>query len=256
MFSPTSLVSRVNSGECDSVDSYFIDVFNLSQTVSQASSGRFDPTVAPLVDLWGFGRDGREVELPDSNSINEALEKIGIDRCRIDNGIIVKGHCEMEFDFSAIAKGYGVEKIGDMLNSHGCDDYMVEIGGEIQLSGKNPNGELWHIQVDAPVENSKPGESSLTVLELSDCGVATSGNYRNYREKKGQTAWHTIDPTTGFPAAREVVSATVIAPGCALADALATAIMASPADSAAVILAHFKETSAIIVLDSGQLIKL
>lgn len=259
MFRDSSTVSRINAGTSVIVDSLFRTVFELSQRVSAASGGRFDPTVAPLVDMWGFGRrvdSGNEV--PDSAAVAEALKGVGIDRCRIVGDSIVKAHPTTEFDFSAIAKGYGVDRVAAMLRRCGCVNFMVEIGGEISLSGHNPRGALWRIQVDAPVRDAgAPGDSALTVLELTDCAVATSGNYRNYRRVGvDSVVGHTINPLTGFPAPEGWLSATVIAPECALADALATALMASPPENAARLMGRFASTKALLVGLDGAVVEI
>lgn len=251
MFSPSSRVSRINAGATDTVDACFAAVYELSRKVSDASGGRFDPTVAPLTDLWGFGRKEPRRELPDSAEVAAALARVGIGKTRISDGRIFRQRPDMEFDFSAVAKGFGVGEVAKMLERNGCRNFMVEIGGEIALRGHSPSGRAWRIQVDAPVAGSAPGDSSLTVLELTDCAIATSGNYRNFKEMGGTTVGHTLDPATGYPSQRDVVSATVIAADCGLADALATALMASPADSAAAIIGCFPNTRAILVRADG-----
>lgn len=258
MFSPNSTVSRINSGVTDSVDSHFEKVFDISKAVARASGGVFDPTVAPLVDAWGFGRKGRSLEnVPDSSEVNQLLQRVGISNTHIYNGRIAKSHPAMEFDFSAIAKGYGVEQVAEMLKRNGCSDFMVEIGGEVQLSGQNPAGKDWRIQIDAPKLDSNPGDSAATIIELTDCAIATSGNYRNYHRISGDSIiGHTINPRTGYPAPLRVLSATVIAPGCALADALATALMVVSPDSAKIILDEFPSTRAILVMPSGKVVEL
>lgn len=225
MFEPSSSVSRINAGETDTLDEALSAVMALSMRVNRASHGFFDPTVAPLVDLWGFGRKGRDTALPDSSEVASALARVGLARCRIEDGRIVRGAPGMQFDFSAIAKGYGVDRVAAMLRRNGCTDYMVEIGGEVSVSGLNPGSGKWRIRVDSPTCD----EASLGVLDITDCAVATSGNYRNYRDiAPDSVAGHTIDPTTGYPAPTRVLSVTVIAPVCALADALATSVMAMP----------------------------
>ena len=256
MFSPTSTVSRINAGLTDSADVHFRAVYAVAKKVAEASHGAFDPTVAPLVDLWGFGRGERDITGdPDSASIAAALEKIGILRTTLEDSRISKAHSQTEFDFSAIAKGYGVDCIADMLTRNGCINYMVEIGGEIRVSGHSPRGSNWNIAVDAPVEGSLPGDSTLTVLSLTDCALATSGNYRNYRQSGADSVvGHTINPHTGYPAPRRILSATVIAPDCTLADALATALMASHPDSAQTILSRFPSSRALIVLPDGKIL--
>ena len=248
-FAEGSVISRVNaSAEPVRVGAMFADVFALSQRVCSLSGGAFDPTVAPLVNLWGFGyRDG-DSDIPSDSTIAEALAWVGMPDCRMDSsGRVVKKAARTEFNFSAIAKGYGVDCIAAMLRRNGVENYMVEVGGEIALAGKNPRGERWHIQIDAPVDGNLEHEG-LRVLELTDCGVATSGNYRNFRETAAGRVWHTISPVTGYPVRSEVLSATVIAPDCATADALATASMAMPVDSAMAMLGKLEGVRAILVM--------
>ena len=256
MFSPLSTVSRINSGETDTVDSHFEKVFNVARKIFDASDGAFDPTVAPLVDLWGFGREGRDIDLPDSATVSEVMEKVGLDRAFIADGRVIKGHPQMEFDFSAIAKGYGVEQVAEMLRRNGCSNFMVEIGGEIQIEGHNPNKKAWRIQIDAPMPDSEPGDSALMIVDLTDCAIATSGNYRNFRAVSVDSiVGHTLNPKTGYPAPKYLLSVTVIAPGCTEADALATALMASSPDRVNGILSRFPEVKAILVLPSGEIIE-
>ena len=252
MWSPTSTVSRINAGASDSVDAFFAEVFGVSQAVAQASAGRFDPTVAPLVDLWGFGRRGADVAAPDSAMIAEALAKVGILKCSVNNGRIHKANPATEFDFSAVAKGFGVDRVAQMLARNGARNFMVEIGGEIRLAGHNPAGKTWRIQIDAPVEGSAPGDSAFRFLTLTDCAIATSGNYRSFNTHGG----HTINPVTGHPAGRQIASATVVAPDCALADAIATALMASPPDSAQAILAPFPGVTALLILPDNTSVQI
>lgn len=234
-FDKESVISRINRGESVRVDTMLRRVFETSQYVCRISGGVFDPTVAPLVNLWGFGYDNAAVE-PSQKSIDSALTHVGLPGCRLDADTIERLSEHTEFNFSAITKGYGCDMVGEMLFRNGCADYMVEIGGEIAVRGKNPRGEKWHIQIDAPVEGMGVGEKSMGVIELTDAGMATSGNYRNYRTTPSGKVWHTIDPRTGRPAETTTLSATVIAPTCMMADALATACMAMmPSDALAMI---------------------
>lgn len=225
-FADSSLVSRINRGETVATDTLFRRILLASIDVNRLSGGAFDPTVSPLVNLWGFGFRDAGIE-PTQVQLDSALRYVGIGRCVL-NGDNLVAPAGMEFNFSAITKGYACDLIGEMLRRNGSEDFMVEIGGEIALGGKNPRGEPWHIQIDAPVEGAAPGAQALTVIELGECGIATSGNYRNFHEKNGRRTWHTIDPVTGRPVETTTLSATVIAPDCMLADALATACMAMP----------------------------
>lgn len=180
-FAPASLISRINSG--DSVaraDSLLRCVFAASRRVSSHSGGAFDPTLAPLVNLWGFGYRDTGIE-PSQRAIDSLLATVGILGCSIlPDGTISKVHPDTEFNFSAITKGYGCDLVADMLRRNGVEDYMVEIGGEIALGGLNPKGEKWHIMIDAPIEcDTAVVHSRMALIEITDCGVATSGNYRN-----------------------------------------------------------------------------
>ena len=232
-FEPQSTVSLVNSGQSSATDPMMRRIITSSAEINRLSHGAFDPTVAPLVNLWGFGYDNAK-EPPTQERIDSALQLVGIRRVSIDaDADTLRRPAGMTFDFSAITKGYGCDLIGEMLRRNGCGDFMVEIGGEIALSGHNDRGEKWHIQIDAPVEGSAPGQEGAMVVALTDCGVATSGNYRNFRPTAdGGKVWHTISPVTGRPAESPTLSATVIAHDCMTADALATASMAmQPAEA-------------------------
>lgn len=234
-FDKESVISRINRGESVTADTMLRRVFEASQLVCRISGGMFDPTVAPLVNLWGFGYDNAADE-PSAEAIDSALAYVGLADCRLESDSIVRLSEHTKFNFSAITKGYGCDMVGEMLLRNGCTDYLVEIGGEIVVRGKNQRGEKWHIQIDAPVEGTGVGEKAMGVIELTDAGMATSGNYRNYRTTPSGKVWHTIDPRTGRPAETTTLSATVIAPTCMMADALATACMAMmPSDALAMI---------------------
>ena len=177
VFNDESLVSLVNISDSRKIgaDSLFMRVMAMSRRVNALSRGAFDPTVEPLVNLWGFGRDG-EGTAPSEAGIAAVLESVGIQDCFVDaDGRVVKKTNATHFDFSAIAKGLGCDAVGEALRRGGATDYMVEIGGEIALAGTNPRGEPWHIMIDAPVESrDSVVHSELTTVALTDCGVATS----------------------------------------------------------------------------------
>jgi len=251
-FEKESLVSKANRNQPVKADSMLADVMRLSQRVCAISGGAFDPTVAPLINLWGFGyRDGADFS-PSQEEIDSALKHVGILECGISaDGYVYKKTPKTEFNFSAIAKGYGVDAIAGMLRRNGCTDYMVEVGGEIALSGRNPKSENWRIQVDAPViDSTRFAHRRLTVLEITDRCMATSGNYRNFRMIGDSIVGHTIHPSTGRPMRTATLSVTVVAPSTALADALATAAMAMPADKAKEMLEALPDVEALIVSTS------
>lgn len=250
-FNPRSEISLINAGKTDSVGPMFADVFTVSAEVARLSGRVYDPTVGPVCELWGFGR-ADFTETPSDEAVAEALMTVGIQDCRLEGRRLVKKHPATEFDFSSIAKGYGIDCIADMLERNGVDDYMIEIGGEIAARGLSPKERPWRIQVDAPEPTSAPGEmhSRLTVLELGPerTAVATSGNYRNIRSTAdGERFGHTISPLTGRPATSEILSATVIAPDCTLADAMATACMATPTLAGALDMADRAELRVMLV---------
>lgn len=228
-FNASSVVSAVNANISDSVDAHFFRVYEMSRKINAVSGGFFDPTLAPLIRAWGFGQ-GHEVSA-DTLRLDSLLRLVGIGQTRLQGMRLVKDSPEIEFNFSAIAKGYGVDCVADMLERNGVSNYLVEIGGEIRASGVNPKGTDWKIGIDRPDSDSPSGESVLT-LSLTDSGLATSGNYRNFHEAEGRRFGHTISPVTGRPVQTDVVSATVIAPTCMEADALATCCMVLGADKA------------------------
>lgn len=247
-FNDSSLISRINRGERCPADSLLSRIFRASQDVCRASGGRFDPTVAPLVNLWGFGYRSTGVE-PTAEMIDSVMPSVGITDCRLDSaGFIVRKTPATEFNFSAITKGYGCDLVGEMLRRNGCTDFMVEIGGEIALGGQNPRGDNWHIMIDAPIDNdTSVVHSRMAVIEVSGCGVATSGNYRNYKQTASGRIWHTISTADGRPAHTDLLSATIVAPSAMLADAYATACMAMTADSAIAMLNRIDGVDALIV---------
>ncbi len=214
------------AGEWFSVSRDFADVFEMSRAISEASGGAYDVTVAPLVDLWGFGAvvAGHELgdEVPAGDAIAEALESVGQQRLDFDRDIpALRKPAGMSVDFSSIAKGYGVDRVATWLEQQGIDRYLVEIGGEIRVSGLNPRNEPWRIAVEKP----QPGERSAQVaVTLHNAAVATSGDYRNFFEVDGVRYSHTIDPRSGAPVRHDLVSVTVIHESATMADAWATAL--------------------------------
>lgn len=253
MFNPASTVAHINAGTDMHADSMVAEVLNLSRRIYRVSHGAFDPTIAPLVELWGFGTDKTGI-IPDSADVQAALARVGFDKCHIsDDGIISMNADSMRLDFSAIAKGYGVDHVARVLKRNGCSDFMVEIGGEIAASGLNRHGQPWHIQIDAPVADScgRILHDRLTVVELTDAAIATSGNYRNYRDMAdGSRIGHTISTTTGYPVKTGTLSVSVIAPDCATADALATAAMAMPYPEARAMIDSLPDAEALFVIAS------
>ena len=224
-FNDTSVISRINRNEPIVPDSFFVNVFRRSQEISTQTHGAFDITVAPLVNAWGFGfKDGT---FPDSLTIDSLLQFTGWQKVHLNkNKCIEKDDPRLMLDCSAVAKGYAVDVVANLLQQHGIRNFMVDIGGEVVVKGTNPSNQPWHIGINKPVDDSLSVSGELqTVLHITDAAMATSGNYRNFYYKNGKKYAHTIDPRTGFPVQHEIFSATVIAPDCMSADAYATSFM-------------------------------
>ena len=246
-FLPGSRISQINRNETDQTDTLIDFIFQTSQTVNNLSGGAFDPTLSPLINLWGFGYDKTDSQaLPTDSAIYSALAHVGIADCNISEGIISKKTPETTFNFSAITKGYACDLISDMLSRNGVTNSMVEIGGEITIRGHNDRGRLWRIMLEAPAEHFDSKRTGMATIELTGCAVASSGNYRNYHETGNRRYGHTISATTGRPIQTGILSASIIAPNCAIADALATATMAMPVTDAIEMLEQLEGVKAVI----------
>lgn len=231
-FSPSSEISRLNElSRLASPSAHLTYLLELSKNINQLSQGAFDPTVGPLVNLWGFGSKSFG-DTPSDSLVALTRALVGIDSVAVSRYAVIL-RPGMQLDLAAIAKGYGVDMVATALDSLDIRNYMVEVGGEIRVRGRNPEGRDWRIQIDAPVPDSSPMHRRLTVLTLTDVSLATSGNYRNFRTTNdGRLVAHTISPVTGYPVSSSLLSATVLADDCATADALATACMVLDIDKA------------------------
>lgn len=227
MFNKNSIIRAFNENRDTTANDMFTDVFNLAQEVSAKTDGAFDITVAPLVNAWGFGF--KKGTLPDDAAVKEMLGYIGYRTVSLENGKLRKQDERTMLDCSAIAKGYGCDAVARMLEKMGVKNYMIEIGGEVVTKGKNDKGSDWNIAISKPTEDATEHQ---IVISISGRGMATSGNYRNYREENGKRYAHTIDPRTGYPVQHSLLSATVVAENCAKADAYATAFMTAGLDKA------------------------
>ncbi|MBQ9560504.1 MAG: FAD:protein FMN transferase [Bacteroidaceae bacterium] len=255
MFNPKSTLSRINRGETAEMDSLLRIVLTQAMQVSRETEGCFDVTVAPLVNAWGFGF--KHDVLPDSAQVDSLRQFVGWQGLTIEKDRLTKADERMVIDLSAIAKGFGVDQVASLFNRHGIRNYMIEIGGEIVVKGKNPKGEAWNIGVNKPVEDSTSlNQEILTTLHLTDCAMATSGNYRNYYiSPDGRKLAHTIDPHTGYPVRHSLLSSTVVAPVCSMADAFATSFMVMGLERARELLGRHPELKAYLIYsdDKGEL---
>ena len=224
IFEEGSLLSRLNSNETDLLDEHILYCLNLSRRVSEQSGGVYDVTVGPLVEAYGFAAKDRQAKV----NVDSLLEFVGIDKLQVVDGRLQKADSRMKIDFNSIAKGYVVDMAARALEELGIEDYLVDIGGEVRCRGVNAKGGAWRIGIETPFDgNNSMGEFVQQVISLTDSSMATSGNYRRYYlDDQGQKISHTIDPRTGRSAVTSLLSATVIAPTCAEADAYGTMFMA------------------------------
>ena len=223
-FNDQSVISKINTNQPVEPDQWFIRCFEKSQEISGITQGAFDITVAPLVNAWGFGF--KEKENVTAELIDSLLQLTGYGKVRLENGQIIKDNPDIMLDMSAIAKGYTSDLIADFLKSKGCENYMVEIGGEVVAKGQNAKGADWKIGISKPDETGLlVSEDLQAIVKLPAHALATSGNYRNFYVEDGKKYAHTIDPTTGYPVQHSLLSATVLANDCMTADAFATAFM-------------------------------
>ena len=249
-FNPSSTISAINNGTSMATDSLLRTVWRKAVEVNRHSAGAFDITVAPLVNVWGFGFRHSETVTP--AVVDSLLAFVGMDKVRLGaDGCIVKDDPRILLDCSAIAKGFGSDCVGALFDSLGIHNYMVEIGGEVVVRGCNTHGQKWRIGVNRPEDDSLSVVGELdTVMVLTDCAMATSGNYRNFYYKDGKKYAHTIDPRRGYPVQHNVLSATIIAPTCMEADALATTCMVLGADSARTVLSAYPDVQAYLICTS------
>ena len=249
-FNPNSIISKINNNEAHQTDSAFEKVFITAQKISQLTNGAFDMTVAPLVNRWGFGYNPQNKDIPSEQEITEILQYIGYKKVKLEQHQVIKKHPKTQLDGSAIAKGYAVDVAAKFLESHGIKDYMVEIGGEIRVGGSKQNNQKWRLGIDRPVDDPAAIERVIdTVLTITDHAIATSGNYRQFYYKEGKRYSHTIDPISGHPVDHSLLSATVIAPDCMTADALATACMVMGAKKGIALAEQLKNIEVYFIID-------
>ena len=225
-YRPDSELMQFNGHAADEwvlVSPDLITVITAAREISQWSAGAFDVTVSELVDLWGFGPDGRINRRPSEQAVAEVRNRIGYERLEVDAAArTIRRRAAFEVDLSAIAKGHGVDRLSQLLRRQGCTDFRVDIGGEVFGEGLNPSGRHWRIGVEVPDPGSLGGVQR--VLELKSMAVATSGDYRNFQDLDGKRYSHTLDPRSGRPVQHDLASVTVLHSSAMWADGLATAL--------------------------------
>jgi thiamine biosynthesis lipoprotein len=226
---------------------YFYPVLEKSKEIHKASDGAFDPTVYPLIEAWGFGPE--KVDFPDSSRIEEIKEYVGFQYIQFDKEKVKKEKEKVSLDFNAIAQGYSIDVVYDFLESQEIENMMVELGGELRVKGKNENGDLWAIGIDDPQQEDGKQPKRVAIINLDNEAISTSGNYRKFFVHEGKKYGHSINPKTGYPIQRDIISATVVAPTCMEADAWSTAFMVTGLKKAKEILSMQDQLKAFFIYE-------
>jgi len=249
-YQPNSLISQINKGKVLKLDQQFIDVYNAAKKIYVETGGLYDPTIGILVNAWGFGPQKKIPDIAEDSTIVDSLKHyVGYDYLSIDeHGFLQKKYPQVYIDYNSIAKGYAIDRVGEMLSDKGYQNYLVEIGGEVLARGKNKaKNRDWLVAIDNP--NRQKGNKFISKIALSNQAMATSGNYRKYYidKKTGKKYVHTIDPKTGYPAIRHLLSASIIANNCTMADGYATACMVMGLQASKKFLQKHPELQAFLV---------
>ena len=249
---PESEISRFNrfqqTGVEFPVSKDFYTVMQAAARVHALSAGAWDGTVNPLVDLWGFGRAGRGSAPPPADAIAALLGEVGFDAIEVrKQAALVKHRASVTLDLSSIAKGYGVDQVAQVVRASGFTEFLVEIGGETFAAGRRGDGQAWRVGINTPRPDARADEV-YAIVALQDQALATSGDYRNFFVKDGVRYSHIIDPRTGYPVVNGVVSASIQAPDCTLADGLATAVLVMGAEKGLALIERMVGIEGLIVV--------
>ncbi len=256
---PNSDISRINQGDSSIVvDQQFIDNFKASKSIYDITDGYFDPTVGLLVNAYGFGPEKYQLKM-NSNTIDSLMNFVGFNKVQLrENGKIVKQTSGVYLDFNSIAKGYAVDRLAELLEQYQVENYLIEVGGELVGKGKNlQTNEGWKIGIDKPNPKKDKSRDLLEfIVNLDDRAMATSGNYRKFKtDSLGNKYVHTINPKTGLSEATDMLSATVFAKNCMMADAYATAFMAMGYEKSMQTISKLNDLSVIFIYAEEQEVK-
>ena len=257
-----ALLSRFNRGENIVPDRYMLELYSMSRKLWEETGGLFDVSGGPLFDFWGFGfknpksMDSLRNDTRTARIVDSLLEFTGMDLLNLENGRIIRKDPRVQLNFNAIAQGYTCDVVADLLDSIGVQNYLVEVGMEIVCKGLNASGKPWRIGIDAPVDGSQvAGENVQKLLDLTDCGITTSGNYRKFFIMDGKKYSHSINPVTGYPVQHDLLSATVIsidtARSGAISDAYATYCMVIGKEAAAEFINSRSDLRGYLIYDGG-----
>ncbi|MEM6299261.1 MAG: FAD:protein FMN transferase, partial [Bacteroidota bacterium] len=253
---PNSEISTFNRGETDTVYfklPYFYPVLVAAREVWQKTDGTFDPTVFPLVQAWGFGPDGKTKDLSDA-TVDSLKALVDFGSIKFDDTKVWKTKPNVQLDFSAIAKGYAVDILGEYLETQDVGSYVVEVGGEVRCKGKKPSGDVWAIGIEDPTKSAND-RVPLGRVFLEDRSMATSGNYRNFYVRDGKRYVHTINPRTGYPIEHQLLSASVLTKDCMRSDAYATAFMVMGREQSMALAEKYPSLEAFLVYDDEGYLK-
>ena len=248
---PTSIISRINLNEKNViVDKYFITCFNKAKEVWKNTDGAFDPTVYPIVNMWGWG-PGKKQKI-EKTKIDSILKFVGFQLIELKGNTVVKKDPRVALDFNAFAQGYSVDVVSEFLDSKKVSSYIVEIGGEVYAKGKKPNGDNWKTGIEKPIDNKDSANPLKAIVKLENLAVSTSGNYRRFVIENGIKYGHHIDPKTGYPTKNNLLSATVFAKECISSDANATGILVMGLEKAKKFLEKHKELQAYLIYSDDK----
>lgn len=257
-----SLISEINASKMDSVciedgDSLFLNTLNLAKKIWSNTNGYFDPTVMPLVKYWGFGPHPTLLTKVNQHDIDSILTRIGLNKLiwKWQEGQLcfVKNQQNLSIDLNAIAKGKGVDVIAAYFNQLDITDFMIEIGGEVRVKGKNNEDQLWKIGIDKPISTKNLADrQNQAIIQLKDQSIASSGNYRNFHEVDGKIVGHTINPISGYAEINDLLGVSVIAKDCATADAFATGFMAMGYEKAYAIASKIEDIKVLFIKLGGD----
>ena len=258
MFNPHSILSAINNNVDTTTNVAFEAMWAEATLIHQWSGGAFDITVAPLVNYWGFGNKDRFAERAKTAALKEQRQNaiidslrafVGFEKVQLVDHKVVKSDPRVQLDGGAVAKGQACDMIAEMLHRNGCENYLVDIGGEVVCKGVNQEGKPWRIGISKPNVNNEGAQEELQeILSVSNVAMATSGNYRNYYYTDGQRRSHTIDPRTGYPVQHSLLSATIVSTTCMRADALATSCMVLGAEEGLVLIERIEDTECYFIV--------
>lgn len=262
-YDPLSTISFINQHPNKDLkdlktDKFFIEVFTQAKSVFKLTEGSFDPSIMPLVNYWGFGFDEQKIEASSPEKVASLLALTGFDEFSLTESLITftveKKNAKSSIDFSAIAKGSAVDKLGEYLQEKGIMNYLVDIGGELIAKGKNDKDEFWRTGIEKPIAGSTK-QSVKAIIPLKNQAIASSGNYRNYRKVDNKIVGHTLNPQTGYPEVNSTLGVSVIADECWKADAFATAFMVMGWERALEIVEQEKDIEAYFIYGEADKIQ-